>query len=200
MFKRKLKKVEIIILIGFINCAIAYLGMWLWFKAPDRDFFLPEDYTGWIKIKYSVPHAPALPEIDGVQQIIIPDSGYLETSTALNVGWRKDRFFWREGDKAEIEPFFTEGEESYRYVSDHQSYSVFHENIIKSLTPGTDTLLADETEIELDLTNRLNYQPGKKSLEYFYLSAEPRKLAFIPPPLVDSEALKSVEDRMVRTK
>ncbi|MEL6134203.1 MAG: hypothetical protein AAFR59_12640 [Bacteroidota bacterium] len=200
MFKRKLKKVEIIILIGFINCALAYVGMWLWFKAPDRDFFLPQDYTGWVKIKYSVPSAAPLPEIDGVQQVIIPDSGYLETSTSLNVGWRKDRFFWQDGSDEEIETFFVDGEEPYRYVSDHQSYSVFHEDIIKSLKPGTDTTLADETEIDLDLTKRLNYQPGKKSLEYFYLSSQPQKLSFIPPPLVDPEALKSVEDRLVKTQ
>ena len=197
MAKRKLKKVEIIILIGFINSALVFLGMWLWFKAPNRDFYLPQSYEGWVRISHSVEGAPPLEKVKGAQQIVIPDSGHLVTSTKLEVGWRRDRFFWQDKEEA-IPSIFEKGDTLYRHIFLASKFSRFYPDLIKKIPAGSDTLLLDGTKIKKDKSNRVNYVPGKKALQYFYISPKGQQIGFIPPPIEDIDALKSTEDRALK--
>jgi len=196
MAKRKLKKIEIIILVGFVNSVLVFLGIWLWSKAPNRDIYLPEDYEGWVRISHSVEGAPPLVEENGIQKIVIPDSGHLMTSTKLKVGWRRDRFFWQ-GQPEALPSYYEIESQPYRYVFQGKQFSRFHKKAMKILPAGADTTLLDGTKIKKDKSNRVNYIPGKKALQYFYVSAEGRPLGFVPPPIEDSDALKSTEDREV---
>ena len=98
MAKRKLKRIERIILTSFIISAVILVIFWLMDKKPDRDFYIPKDFEGWVLVRYSVDDAPPLELKEGNQQIIISDSGYAETSDKLVVGWRKDRYFWINDD------------------------------------------------------------------------------------------------------
>ncbi|RMG66913.1 MAG: hypothetical protein D6722_14185, partial [Bacteroidetes bacterium] len=108
----KLSRLEKIVIIATVNSVVIFLGFMLMDKAPNRDFLVPQGYEGWVCIRYEVPEAPPLPELDGVQQLRIPASGYLETSTALTVGWRRDRYFWYDqAGQTPIPPSVDMGEE-----------------------------------------------------------------------------------------
>ncbi|MEO0899389.1 MAG: hypothetical protein AAFY71_23460 [Bacteroidota bacterium] len=197
MAKRKLKRVEIIILVGFVTSSITFIALWLWWKAPNRDIYIPDNYEGWIRISHSVQDAPALPLEDGVQQLVLSDSGLLSTSTKLDVGWRRDKFYWK-NSKEEI-PTIGEGEEDIiRYVFPSRQFSRFYEDVIKRLPLGKDTSFFDGTKIEKDQSGRISYRPGKKALQYFYVSAQGRPLSFVPPPIEDEDALRSTEDREIK--
>lgn len=199
MKKRKLRRIDWIILIGFVNSVLAFLGIWLWFKAPDRKIYVPRDYEGWVKITYRVEEAPALKEDDGTQILMISDSGTLQTSTHLEVGWHRDDFYWAD-DQSEVPRYVeVEGEaEPYRFIFDPQPLSMFYKNIVRALPPGRDTTLADKTQISKSKQGQVDYQPGKKRLEYFYLCKDPKPFSFIPPPLEDPEALQSLDSRLMK--
>lgn len=197
MARRKLKRIEKIILIGFINSLLVFLAIWIWYKAPDRQFYVPKGYQGWVKIEYRVPGAPPLPEQDGKQILTINDSGYLATSTPLEIGWRRDDFFWK-NDQEEIPRFVETGDpEPSRYIHALQPLSMFYENVLKVLAPGSDTTLPDKTKIKKNLRGQVDYQPGKKRLEYFYMSETPQPFSFTPPPLEDPAALQSLDSRLI---
>lgn len=200
MAKRKWTRMEKIILFGFVNCAVA-LGIIIGLdKKINRDYYIPRAYDGWITVRYSVPGAPALPEKDGVQQIRIPADGYLETSTALEVGWRKDTYFWHEGEQITPIPAYVEleGDEQPRiYVHRHEYYAKSWEHLLRDLEPGDDTTLSDETRLEMSPQGKVTYTTGLKTLEYFYHSAEAKSILFNPPANLKHEGLRSTEDRRV---
>lgn len=197
MAKKKLKKVELIIIIGFVNSALVFLGLWLWYKAPNRDFYIPENYEGWVRIDHSVEGAAPLQKEKGKQIIHIPDSGRVITSTKLEVGWRRDRFFWKSsGEK--IPSIVYRGDSIFRYVHQSSQFSRFYPDLIKKLAVGTDTTLLDGTKIKKDKSSRISYIPGKKALQYFYISYAGKFVGFTPPPIEDEDALQSTEDRAVR--
>ncbi|MDX2284249.1 MAG: hypothetical protein NW241_08805 [Bacteroidia bacterium] len=195
MARRKLTRIEKIILIGFISSAVLFVGYWLYSKKPNRDFYLPRTYAGWVKIRYNVPGAPPLPEREGVQQLVIPDSGFLETSTRLEVGWRRDRFFWQDGTP--IPPYEDIGGQPHLRIYQHLFLARTHERELASLPVGTDTTLPDGTRIHKRTAQNVDYTPGRKTLEYFYLDTLLRPYTFLPPPLADPEALMSTDDREV---
>lgn len=200
MFKRKLKRIEKIILIGFITSSITFVGMWLMNKKPDRDFFIPKGYEGWVRVEYQVEGGDELPLKEGVQQIIANDTGYVATSTRLEVGWRKDRYFWLnpDGSTEEIPPYVALADEDYGiYLHGHAYYSKSYEDILKSLPAGTDTTFADETRIIMEPGNRVDYTKGRKVFEYFFISREPESIAFNPPAIPHTDVLTSTEDRSV---
>ncbi|MCI4668849.1 MAG: hypothetical protein MRZ79_12000 [Bacteroidia bacterium] len=197
MAKRKLKKVEIIILIGFVNSALVFLGMWLWFKAPNRDIYISKDYEGWVRIAHSVEGAVEIEKLDGVQQIVFPDSGRLMTSTKLEVGWRRDRFFWQ-GTNELVPSIEKRGDSIYRYVFQASQFSRFYPDLLKTIPAGSDTTLLDGTKIKKDKSNRVNYIPGKKAIQYFYIAPAGKPISFTPPPIEDRDALQSTTDRSIR--
>lgn len=168
-------------------------------KEDDRDFYLPPGFEGWVTIRYEVPDAPPLSYQDGNLQIVIAENGIAETSSRLTVGWRKDSYFWRssEGDTPIPSSVQKDGE-YYLYFSRHEYYTKDHLEVMKGLKAGEDTVLWDNTRISRSEEQEVSYEKGRKTLEYFYISAEPKSIMFVPPPLQSEEALLDDEDRQIR--
>ena len=192
MAKRKLKRIERIILISFCFSAVILVAFWLMDKEPDRDFYIPKNYHGWLTVRYGVEGAAPLKLKDGVQQILFSDSGYAETSDVLIVGWRKDRYFWlnEDGTSERIPPSVEMGDSLGIYLHHHAYYAKNHENLLASLPIGTDTILPDETRLIKESENKVEYTRGKKTLEYFFLSKSPESIMYNPPKNPKSEALE----------
>ncbi|MEM7657970.1 MAG: hypothetical protein AAF399_17730 [Bacteroidota bacterium] len=195
---KQLKRIEKVILIGFANCLIILGGFWWLDKKPNRDFYVPKGYDGWISIEYQVADAPELSLLDGVQQISINDSGYAYTSSSLEVGWRRDRYFWVEGNDTTQIPKVEEGVEGPEiYLHHHAYFARNHLELLKQLPAGADTILEDNTRLERGIDGRATYTTGDKILEYFYVSKDAQTILFNPPPHPKHEGLESTEDRRV---
>lgn len=88
------------VLIGLcvVAAMLVGLGYAVWLietDMPKRDrYLIPENYSGWLCITYSVPGAPALEMEDGYRLVKFPASGIVETSTEGKPGKYKDEF-WR---------------------------------------------------------------------------------------------------------
>src|SRR6202158_5831378 len=68
------------------------LGAWFSINARNSTprsmrFLIPEGYSGWVRIEFEVPGAPALPEEAGQPLLQIPPSGTLRTSSPEQYGW-----------------------------------------------------------------------------------------------------------------
>ena len=200
MAKRKLKKIELIIIVGFVASSITLLIFWWLNKKDNRDFYLPRDYAGWVMVYYEVPDAPPLPVKDEVQQLHIPAHGILKTSSKLDIGWRRDRYFWREADGTltPIPAVVDQADGPHIYIHQHQFFSRSYMDLAKQMTGGSDTTLTDGTAIERMPSGLVNYEPGRKSLEHFYLSATPQPLQFQPPDNLRSQALESLDSRELK--
>ncbi len=197
---RKLKFVDRIILIGVVCMAVFILILFLSGKRNNRDIYLPVNFEGWVKIKHALPGAPQLDNKDGIYQIYVSDSGYVETSTYLESGWGRDRFFSLSPEGAkQIPNYLDEAGEKKVFVHAKSAFQVSHEHILADLPEGIDTLLWDGTRIKKS-EGRVSYTTGKKTLEYFYISAQAQPLAFNPPPNPDTEMLKSTEDHEIPAK
>lgn len=196
---QSLKRIEKIILLSFVFSIAMMFALWLMDKEPDRDFYIPAGYNGWLTIRYEVVGAEPLPLEDGRQQIVFNAEGIAETSSELEVGWRRDNYFWRSaaGDTPIPKSLEQEGE-YYLYVQKHEYYVHDHLAVLKGLPPGSDTTLWDGTEISRGEAQEVSYEKGRKTLEYFYISVEPQALMFVPPPLQSDEALLDDEDRQIR--
>ena len=199
MARRRLKKVEVIILIGFAALAVMMVGLWVLDKQPNRAYYLPEGFEGWVTIRYSVADAPALEEKDGVLQFHIPDNGILETSDALVVGWRRDDYFWQDSN-GQVQPIpssVKENDEYFLHIHRHSYYTKDWTGLLLDMPFGSDTVLADGTHLKKPLDDEVEYVTGKKTLEYFYVTPEPKSIMFNPPPNPNMEGLESTEDRRV---
>lgn len=188
LLKRRFSLVEKIILIGFVAFAVFIVGYWLTMKRPNKDFYVPQNLTGWVTIYYGVPNAPALPVEKGVWQVKIPASGRLETSTVFEDGWSRDRFFRYDsaGNKTEIPRSLNENGTLKKWIFWYESHFVNFSKLGSQLSPNQDTLLYEGTRLYKDNMGNLQYSEGKKSLEAFYLSAKPLDIVHNPPPLADS--------------
>ena len=199
MLGRKLKRIEKVILIGFGTFALALVGYWLLQKAPNRAIYFPQDYEGWVNIYYEVQDAPVLAVKDGLQQLEIPASGILRTSASLETGWRRDEYFWKEGAQTQSLPKYIETPDGYGlYLHAHGYFSRSHLDLIDQIAPGQDTVLWDGTFIERDDHSEVNYSPGRKTIEQFYLSTKAEPIQFVPPPNPQKDALEDTENREIR--
>jgi len=193
---RKLSKIEKITLVAFFNLVLILVILWLMEKKPNRDYFIPKGYEGWVMIHYNIPDHALLEKKEGVLQFRIPESGIMETSSELNIGWRRDRFFWTsEAGIEEIPSSVKINEEYHIYIHRHKYYARSHVHIVEDLPVGTDTILWDKTHITKENVNEVDYMPGKKTLEYFYVSAKPESIMFNPPKNPKSQAIESTESR-----
>ncbi|MEM7372130.1 MAG: hypothetical protein AAF587_26165 [Bacteroidota bacterium] len=200
MAKRKLSRFEKIILIAFVNCVIVLVGFWLMDKKPNRDFYLPKGHEGWISIRYQVTDAAEIPMRDGVQQIGIPPSGYLETSNLLTVGWRRDRYFWVDGtDTLQIPGKVDLADGPGIYTHHHAYFAKSYEYLLGQLPAHTDTTMEDGTHIIMEADNKVDYTMGNKTLEYFYISKNAQSVLFNPPPHPNHEGIQSTADRIIKT-
>jgi hypothetical protein len=66
-------------------------------RHPDK-FLIPENYVGWIEVKYGETNSPALQMNNRILIYQIPDSGLLSTSSLLEGGWAKDEYFYSSQD------------------------------------------------------------------------------------------------------
>ncbi len=88
------------IVVGVFTLALV-TSFVLWLSAGARNstrpasrFLIPEGYTGWIRIEFEVPGAPALP-IEGGQYVLkVPPDGILRTSSGQQYGWAKDHYYY----------------------------------------------------------------------------------------------------------
>lgn len=196
---RKLTKIEKITLVAFLNLLLILVILWLMEKEPNRDYFIPKGYEGWVMIHYNIPDQAPIEKKDGVLQYNIPASGTLETHEDLVIGWRRDRFFWTSAAGIEEIPSSVKIEDEYHiYIHRHKYYARSHVDIIEALPVGTDTILWDKTHITKEHANEVDYMPGKKTLEYFYVSAEPKSIMFNPPKNPNSKAILSTESRELK--
>ncbi|MDP5168628.1 MAG: hypothetical protein NWR72_00160 [Bacteroidia bacterium] len=201
MARRPLKKVEKIILMGFGLLSVMMMGLWILDKEPNRAYYLPAGYEGWVAIRYSVPDADPIENKDGVLQFVISDSGYMETSDPLVVGWRRDEYFWNLPDGS-IEPIpssVVKDGEYHIHVHQHAYFSKDWTPLLHKLAVGTDTVLADRTRLTKNSEVDVDYVTGKKTLEYFYVTAQPQSIMFTPPENPQGEGLESTEDRRIDT-
>jgi hypothetical protein len=68
-------------------------------RHPSR-FLVPDNYIGWVEVRYAKSNTNALPVMNGTLICQIPDSGLLETSSPLEEGWAKDEYFYYSRDGA----------------------------------------------------------------------------------------------------
>ncbi|MEM6806150.1 MAG: hypothetical protein AAF696_32430 [Bacteroidota bacterium] len=196
---RKLKKIEKVTLVAFLNLLVILIVLWLMEKKPNRDYYIPKGYEGWVMIHYNIPDKPPLEKKEGVLQFNIPASGIMETNSDLNLGWRRDRFFWYSEEGIEEIPASVKIEDGYHmYIHMHKYYARSHVGIVESLPVGTDTILWDQTHITKENATEVDYMPGKKTLEYFYVSAKPESIVFNPPKNEKSVAIESTESRELK--
>lgn len=199
MDKRKWKLVDKIILVSGLAFAAFMLVFWLFLKRSNKDYYLPQGFEGWVMIQYGAPGELPLPEKEGVLQVSVSASGHATTSTALDEGWGRDRYFWvGEGDTVQIPSSEKVAGDFYLYLHGHSYQFYSHEALLKVLPLGTDTLLWDETRITMEAEGEVSYQPGEKTLEYFYISSQPQPIQFVPPENPSREYLKSLEDYRLR--
>ena len=201
MDKRKKKFIDKVILFGAIGLGVIILLVWLGMKRSNRDYILPADFEGWVTIKYNVAEAEAFEKQDGIVQISINDSGYIETSSKLPRGWGRDRFF-RMGDaeKEQVPNYVKKGKEHLLYIHarDYRYYNF--EPILADLPIGTDTTMWEGSRIKKKSANKVSYQTGKLSIEYFYISREAKPLDFIPPENPNKEGLESTKDHLIESE
>lgn len=199
MDKRKWKLLDKIILVSGLAFAAFMIVFWLFLKRSNKDYYLPRGFVGWVTIRYQLPDAAPLPERDGVLQVSVSEEGVAETSTALDEGWGRDRYFWvGEGDTVQIPASEKVAGDFHLYLHGHSYQFYSHEDLIKTLPVGADTLLWDGTKITMEAEAEVSYQPGEKTLEYFYLSKQSQPIRFVPPENPSREYLKSLEDYRLR--
>jgi hypothetical protein len=57
-------------------------------------YLIPANYVGWIEVRYGAANAPALQMKDGNLILPISPDGLLITSSTIEEGWAKDRYFY----------------------------------------------------------------------------------------------------------
>lgn len=201
MAKRKLKLVDKIILIAAPIMAALLILFWLSRKRTNRDYILPAEHTGWVQVKYNVPGAPALPYEEGSYRLTFDSAAYLVTSTELEAGWGRDRYFRQTAQGLEEIPLYLDEDGEKKVFIHRHEYKYFSfEYLLGELPVGVDTTMWEGTQIEKKDSNQVSYTPGELTLESFYVSGIPRNLLFNPPKLENDSALLSTEDRMLEVK
>jgi hypothetical protein len=84
----------------FSLSTVAAISMGAPIARHPAKFLIPEDYVGWVEVKYGEMSAPALQLNNGTFRYQIPDSGLLSTSSPLEEGWAKDEYFYYSKDGA----------------------------------------------------------------------------------------------------
>ena len=65
-------------------------------------FLIPENYVGWVEVKYGVATAPELQMDHGTRLARISSNGTLVTSSTIEQGWAKDRYFYYSEDGSTV--------------------------------------------------------------------------------------------------
>jgi len=179
---KNLKLIDRVIIIGTLTGAIFILGFVWSIKRSDRDYFLPANFEGWVTIVHQYPEAEPLAIKSGVLQAYIPDNGVLYTSTSLEQGWGRNQFFIEQnGQWIQLPNKEEVNGEPAIYMHRHEFYHFAHYAMLDTLPVGTDTLMFDGARlIKYDENDRV-YNPGRKTIETFYISKKAQGVTFNPP-------------------
>ncbi len=199
MEKNIKKRINQVILAVSLVFALGMVTYILFQKSPDTDYYLPAACKDkWTVIRYEVADASAFPLVEGKVQIRIPDSCICHTSNTLKIGWGKTRYFLVENGTETLLPNYEKtGEEYVVYFHDHDMRHLSHEALLSRLPNGADTVMFDGAHLKKADRYHVTYTPGRKSVEYFYLSAEPHPLSFVPPGEPPVVTLESTKDHAV---
>jgi hypothetical protein len=86
------------VLIAAIVFGPAALDLAIHRRPPER-FLIPSGYTGWVRIDFRQPGAPALPLEDGHRVLKLTRDGILKTSSEIRPGRGEDEFYYYSGDQ-----------------------------------------------------------------------------------------------------
>lgn len=189
MFKRKLSLVEKIILIGVVVFGLFIIGFQFTMKRENKNFYLPDNFSGWVMIEYNVPNVPLLPQKEGAYQITVPDSGKIKTSSPLVDGWGRDLFFTKDGKQIPN----TESVNNDIVTRFHLREYCFRsfKQAIPLMKDNSDTTFYEGTTIHKISNTQYVYREGKKSVEVFYVSDKAQSTRFdrFQPPVNPDTAL-----------
>lgn len=187
MLKRKLTKVEKIILIAVAGFSAFIIGFAIFMQRTNKDIYLPEKFQGWAKIYYSIPNAKPLEKKNGAYQLYIPENGILETSTMLEDGTGRDTYFIQKNGKYEEIPHTQVIEnERKRMIHRDEYHYVNFEKIANTLPLGKDTLFYEQSRAVKTADGKVHYLQGIKSLELFYISEKWESMLYSPATFPDS--------------
>lgn len=179
---RNLKLIDKILIIATLTGAIFVIGFVWSIKRTNRDYLLPADFEGWVTVIHQVPDAPPLKVKEGVLQVEVPTDGIVRTSTPLEQGWGRNQFFRKNADGWEQIPGKPEIDgEPALVMHRHEFYHYAHYTFLDSLPVGTDTTMWDGARLIKYAEDDRVYNPGKKTIETFYISREPKPVTFNPP-------------------
>jgi hypothetical protein len=72
----------------------------MWFSGNARHaaprslrFFIPDGYSGWVRVEFEVPGAPTLQGGTDQTTLEIPPSGVFRTSSPEQYGWARDSYY-----------------------------------------------------------------------------------------------------------
>jgi hypothetical protein len=68
-------------------------------RRPPERYLIPAGYTGWVRVDYRQPGAPALPSEDGRRMFQVNAQGTLQTSSDPRPGRGVDEFFYCAKDR-----------------------------------------------------------------------------------------------------
>lgn len=187
MLKRKLSKVEKIIIIAVVGFSAFIIGFAVFMQRTNKDIYLPANFQGWARIYYAVPNAKPLEKKNGAYQLHLDENGYLATSTALEDGTGRDTYFMEKNGKYEEIPH-TQVIENERKRRIHRSeyHYVNFEKVANQLPINKDTLFYEQTRAAKTADGKLHYLQGLKSLELFYVSEKWESMLYSPSTFPDS--------------
>lgn len=186
---RKRRLLKRVLLVSGASALLFFAGYVILMKRSARHYFLPEDFEGWVTIRFEREGSPPLEEKDGVLQVYIPESGILETSSELETGWARDAFFRKKGDAWEELPLNVDGEDqNRRYVHSREDAEPNHLLLIRDLPESADTILWDGTRISKS-GNIVDVRTGRKLLEHFWVSKAPEPYFYQHDSLPEARTL-----------
>lgn len=99
MFSKKIIKILFAAILAL--CMVIFIFILIFTRQLKRDrYLIPEGYTGWILVHYSVSDAPVLNIEDGFRLIKIDEKGEAFTSSEIITGeGYKDEYYYISGDK-----------------------------------------------------------------------------------------------------
>jgi hypothetical protein len=104
------------------------------------------------------------------------------TSSALEQGWGRNRFFAMTPNGPQEISLRIETEEGLKtHVHRNEYYHFNHQDLLPLLPLGADTMLWDGTHIIKYAEDDILYNKGVKTVEFFYLTKEAQPVTFNPP-------------------
>ncbi|MFM2376096.1 MAG: hypothetical protein RLZZ165_1193 [Bacteroidota bacterium] len=169
---RRKRLLNRVLLVSGGSAVLLFAGYVFFTHRAAHHYYLPTGFSGWVTVKFEKPHAPPIPEMDGVLVFRVPVSGILETSSRLKTGWSRDEFY-REGSSVPLPKQVDCGTESCRWVHDLKESPMDYSHSILALPEAADTLLWDGARISKK-GGHAEVRTGRKTMLHFYVSAQPQ--------------------------